>query len=188
MGTDGGQVSVNPFERALAIEDRVPLFWTPIPELPRGHRLMLENAGNEALMFACDGLEEPHREYDDSDDVLDALRRMESKIDLLLKIVAEWLPRPDGIPPECDIRLNAYGLQWNDDQVPEVGSLIRVNLFLCPTLPKCLKLYGRVLRVEALGSAPLIVFEGMSPTCRDALQRLVFSRHRREIAHSRDDD
>lgn len=181
-------VVVNPFERALTIEDRVPLAWRTVDELPRGHRLMLENATNESLMLACDGLEEPHREHDDSDEVHDDLQRIESKLDLLLKLVVEWLPRPDGIPPEREIRLNAYGMQWNDDQAPEVGSLVRVHLFLCPSLPKCLKLYGRVLRVEANGSAPLIGFMGMSPSCRDAFQRLVFSRHRREIAHLRDDD
>lgn len=188
-------------EAGLSCVDEVPLTWEAIQTPPSGTRLAAVNAANEALLRACGGLEEPHRGYEEVSELAQELQRLESKLDLALALLAERLRRPEDVPPLCPVRFNAHGMAWDSPTVPPVGTLVRVESYICPSFPKPLVLFATVLRHEAVaataeaaeaataGGAPVqrVVarFVGLSLSLADALERLVFLRHRRQVAEMR---
>jgi len=188
----------DPMDAGLTCSDEVPLTWEAIQAPPSGTRLAAVNAANEALLRACGGLEEPHRGYEEVSELAQELQRLESKLDLALALLAERLRRPEDVPPLCPVRFNAHGMAWDSPAVPPVGALVRLEAYICPSFPKPLVLFGTVLRQESVaataeaattGNAPVsravARFVGISLSLADALERLVFLRHRRQVAEMR---
>lgn len=190
MNTASGEVPGrcgDPMEQGVACEAVLPLSWQAVAELPPEQRLAALNGANEALVRSCDGLEEPQRLLDESGDVAQELQRMDAKLNLLLELLAERL-RPDGLPPERVLRFNARGMCWESPEVPPGGTLLRLECYLCARIPRPLVLFGRVVDSHALqdgGSRAVVEFLGLSSGLVDALERLVFRRHRREVAQLR---
>lgn len=176
-----------PLEQALACEGLLPLGWEVRAELPSESRFAALNGANEALVRSCDGLEEPRRKLDDVNELGQELQRLDAKLDLILELLAEWLQAPT-LPPAVQVRFNAVGLCWEAEDLPEPGSLLRLELHLCSRIPRPVILYGRVVRVHPVnggGARAVIEFVGVSEGLADALERMVFRRHRREVAQLR---
>jgi len=180
-------MSTDPLEQGLVCEDELPLDWEQVDALPSSQRIAAFNVSNEALIRAREGLEEPPRSSEESPDLVQELQRVESKLNLVLELLADWLRRQDDMPPALPVRFNGRGLSWESAQGPPVGALVRLNLYVCTSFPKPLVAFGRVLRQEDRGHATMTVLEFMalSQSVVDGLERLVFRRHRREVAQMR---
>jgi len=184
----------DPFAEALVYEDELPLGWEVVERMPPSHRLATLNAANEALLRVREGLEEPARGTDENQEMAQEFQRLESKLNLMLELMAEWLRRQGDLPSALPVRFTARGIAWETEQPPAPGTLLRMRLYICPTFPKPLVLFGRVLRHEAgdSGTDAIAEFLDLSPGAVDGLERLVFRRHRREVAqlrgHLRDGD
>lgn len=177
--------TADPFERSLVYEDDLPLGWEAVDELPSAQRLATLNAGNEAMLRAREGLEEPPRATEESQEFAQEFQRLDSKLNLIMELLAEWLRRQGDLPPVLPLRFNARGIAWRSDDRPPADALVRLQLYICPTFPKPLVLYGRVLPGEPGDDGAVVTFEGLSTGLVDGLERLVFRRHRREVAQLR---
>lgn len=176
----------------LACEDEFPLTWSVVEVLPAEERLATLNATNEALVRSCDGLEEGHKAPDDAPDMMYIVQRIEFKMDLILELLAQRLQLDEALPKKYPVRLNAHGLCWAQEDTPEPGTLLRLECYVCSSIPRPMVVFGRVVRKEttvdpenACGPRTTVQFEGVSPGLEDAIERLVFRRHRREVAHLR---
>jgi hypothetical protein len=187
-------MSDDPMEQGLVCEGEIPLGWERVTELPPEQRLAAINAANESLIRSCEGLEEPYRSYEESSDLAQELQRLDAKLTLVLDMLAEALRRPEDLPPGRRVRFNAHGISWElteaRQQYPEPGALIRIECYVCAFLPKPLVMYGRMSgsAEDAAGRVPeraTVEFVGISQGLADALERLVFRRHRREVAQLR---
>lgn len=113
------------------------------------------------------------------------IERLESKVDVLLGMVARLAThdRPPGRPRL--IRLFAQGLEWRVDRnEPVAGARGAVLLQVNPAFAQLLVLPGVVVNVrrDADGDWVRYRFEGVGVRVIEMLERLIFRRHRRQVA------
>lgn len=116
------------------------------------------------------------------------LQRIESKLDLVLELLAELLTDSDAGMQPRSVRLGARGLEWVEPgQAPAIGSTVVVSFVPDPGLPRPLSFHTRVLEVlpEAQGSRVRVRFEVEGDAVRELLERLIFRHHRRQVAQMR---
>lgn len=142
---------------------------------------------NLRLLQACAALEE-HGQFEkpdeDSPHAADIMR-IDLKINLLLDLVGHIVARSQSRPPAVPVRFNAHGIVWtHSGTAPEVGTRGIVEIHLRDALVEPLALPGIV--AEGSGDQHMHVrFEGLHETVADHIEKLVFRRHRRQIAGAR---
>lgn len=112
--------------------------------------------------------------------------RLHQKVQLLMEMVGSLVRAQLALPAPVPVRLTASGLRWQSLAPPEVDSQGLIELWLHPACPEPLRLPARVLAVSA--EVPALVeaaFEGLPEALAGALEKLVFLRHRRELAEAR---
>ncbi|MFN2350035.1 MAG: PilZ domain-containing protein [Thioalkalivibrio sp.] len=175
----------NPLEEGLVCEDHLPLSWVAVDALPSKPQLTALNLSNEALVRACEGLEETHRPTEESPELAHELARLDAKMNLVLELLGDWLLAQGKHPVACDVRFNASGIEWSSLEGPEPQTLAKLSVYVCAALPKPMVIYGQVVSREAAADGVMrtvVRFEGVSDSLRDGLERLIFRRHRREVA------
>jgi hypothetical protein len=180
-------MSSDPFEEGLVCEEEMPLEWSVVEALPADAHLAALHVSNEALIRACESLEEVHRPADEAPEVAYELARIESKLNVVLELLGEWLKRQGDMPPVRQVRFNASGMEWTAPDGPPGGALVHVRVHLCSAFPKPLNLYGEVVDREQGSDAVRTVVKllGVSQSVADGLERMVFRRHRRAVAQAR---
>lgn len=176
----------NPLEEGLVSEDHLPLSWVAVDALPSDPQLTALNLSNEALVRACEGLEETHRPTEESPELAHELARLDAKMNLVLELLGDWLLAQGKHPAACHVRFNASGIEWSSPEGPAPDTLAELSVYVCAAFPKPMVVYGRVVASEAVADGltrTLVRFEGVSDSLRDGLERLIFRRHRREVAH-----
>jgi hypothetical protein len=180
----------DPLEEGLTCEEEMPFEWTVVEDLPGEQQLAAQHVSNEALIRACEALEETHRAGEEFSELAHELARIESKLNLVLELLGEWLRAHGELPPRRVLRFNATGLEWQAPEGPPAGALVQLRLHLCPAFPRPLQLHGEVQHSEpGTGSVHTVVrFTGIPEGVADGLERLIFRRHRREVAQIRGRD
>jgi hypothetical protein len=177
----------DPLEEGLTCEEEMPFEWTVVETLPGEQQLAAQHVSNEALIRACEALEETHRPGEEPSEFAHELARIESKLNLVLELLGDWLRSHGELPPRRVVRFNAAGLEWQAPEGPAKGALVQLRLHLCPAFPRPLQLHGEVLHSKAGTESvrTLVRFVGISEGVADGLERLIFRRHRREVAQIR---
>jgi hypothetical protein len=109
------------------------------------------------------------------------LGRLESKLNAIMELFALVLERELALPPATPLRFNAFGAEWSGGEAPAPGTpiLVRIHLEACPALPL-------EFAATALGSPEpcwsAASFEGVKPALGEAMARMVFREHRRQVA------
>jgi hypothetical protein len=142
---------------------------------------------NLRTLLACAALEE-HGQHDkpaeDSPHAADILR-IDLKVNLLLDMVGALLAASQSRPPSVPARFNPHGIVWDcSGPLPAPGSYGIVDIHLRECLAQPLSLAGTV----AEGPADRHVhvrFEPIHEQVADQFERLVFRRHRRQVAGGR---
>jgi len=141
---------------------------------------------NLRVLQACDALEE-HGQVDKSDDESPHsadLMRLDFKLNLLLDLAGQLLvnsqPRLQPVP----IRFNAMGASWKCDDPPATGTHGVLEITLRNLIVQPLNLPAEVVAGAADGEAK-VRFLWLGETVADHIEKLVFRRHRRKIAGSR---
>lgn len=112
--------------------------------------------------------------------------RLHQKVQLLMEMVGSLIRAQLALPKAVPVRLTAAGLRWQTQTPPALGSLGMVELWLHPACPEPLRLPARVLAVGGEAQASVdAAFEGLPEALTAALEKLVFLRHRRELAEAR---
>lgn len=167
-----------------AYNDRLPLRWLPLAELPAGSEAERLAEANTRVLTAVALLEEHHQLPDEPSQTELELHRIHNKLNLLLELVGSFLQLQALRPEPVAVCLSWRGLSWasgGDD--PAAGSVGLVELHLNPALPLPLRWPARIV---AGGSGEVVAeFAPVPEYCQMALERHVFKHHRRKVAETR---
>jgi hypothetical protein len=141
---------------------------------------------NLRVLLASAALEE-HGQIDKADDgsphAADLLR-MEQKLNLMLDVVGYLLAQSQSRPLPTSIRLNALGAIWQaTDTNFTVDSRGVLQVYLRECLVQPLNLPARVVAIQ--DHETHLEFDSMPDAVSDQLEKLVFRRHRRQVAGAR---
>lgn len=172
----------------LCLSESLPFEFRPDAQPPTPHDLAQAEATNLQTLIVDASLGESRRGFESTE--LDANRpndieRLESKVDVLLGMVAR-LANP-GVAPgrPLAVRLFAQGLEWRAEQAaPAPGTRGAVRLQVNPAFAQLLTLHGSVVgeRPGEEGAWIQFRFEGVGGRVVEMLERLIFRRHRRQVA------
>lgn len=178
----------DPFAEGLSYQDALPVGWHPMPDALTAEELLRLNRDNETVLRVASALDDFRPEVVEETGVGSDLGHLDFKLNVLLDLVGRLITRDQQLPASTPIRLSARGLEWTAPGAPPADSRLLVRLHLQPSYPRPLELPAKVVSV-ALGPAGghriQVVFEGLSEVVEDALERLIFRNHRRQIAQSR---
>jgi atypical PilZ domain-containing cyclic di-GMP receptor len=109
------------------------------------------------------------------------LARIESKLNAIMELFALVLERELALPPAAPVRFNAFGAEWSGGEAPSPGTpiVVRIHLEACPALP--LEFAATALPASEPGWSAAS-FEGLKPAVAEAIARMVFREHRRQVA------
>jgi hypothetical protein len=171
----------------LAYEDWLPVRWRPqsetVSEVTAAQQMVERNL---RVLQSCDALEE-HGQLEKSDDESPHsadIMRLDFKLNLLLDLAGQLLaasqPRVQPVP----IRFNAMGATWKCDEPLAPGSHGILEITLRDLIVHPLNLPAEVVPGAPQGEAR-VRFMWIGETVADHIEKLVFRRHRRKIAGSR---
>ncbi|HUO95035.1 MAG TPA: PilZ domain-containing protein [Steroidobacteraceae bacterium] len=175
----------------LGYTDALPLGFERLAELPDAAALGGIALENHQVLVADASLDEqrPHSEKksDEEPELAEDLQRLESKVNVLIQLVARLLNRATTLPPVRSIRLHASGLEWRiDDEEVQPGTGV-VELHVSRHFPQPLRLPGRIEGVASDDGGRWVGFrfEGLTPSVTELLERMIFRHHRRLVAGTR---
>jgi hypothetical protein len=111
------------------------------------------------------------------------VQRIDSKLNAIMELFAILLERDAIAPPRVPLRFNAHGIEWQAAPAPATGRAIaiRIHLEACAALP--LELAAVTLDPPEPGWAAAR-FEGVRAPLHEAIAKMVFREHRRQVADS----
>jgi hypothetical protein len=180
----------SPLGDGLIFEELLPLGFAEGP-LPQGLELARLNADNHQLLGAEASLEEVRvseaMAKEESPALVHELQRLEYKLNVLLRLMADLVARSSAIPPAQATRLGARGLEWTGAAAPRVGASGLLSLYINPALPQPLRIPCEVAgeRTEGGRRVAQLKFRDLSESVTDLLEKLIFRHHRRLIAGAR---
>ncbi len=174
------------FGDGLVFEDSLPLAWLPGP-LPQGAELARLNADDQQLLGAVASLEQARvREplKDESPALMQELQRLEFKLDILLRVMADIALRNAALPPVSRLRLAARGLEWLDFGPNSATGTGILHVYINPAVPQALKLPCSVAgeRDADAGRATQFAYHGLGEPVLELIDKFIFRHHRRSIA------
>lgn len=180
--------SSDPFEDGLIYHADAPVSWRTL-DTAREPDFETLNSANEQTLRLLAAVEEYFPESVDEHGQSHEAARLELKLNLLLELVGELLAAQRSLPAPRPIRLNARGVEWHQagGDVPQPDQRLAVDLYLSTEVPRPLRLLVAVVQVQAAADEAIVTaaIEPMSESVVDLLEKFIFRRHRRSIAHSR---
>ncbi|MCC5793144.1 MAG: PilZ domain-containing protein [Chromatiales bacterium] len=174
---------------ALALHDHVPISWQPDPlgdplELERHHQ-----ATARALQ-ALSLFEEPPREISaDPAAANPELSRLEAKVDVLLSLASRLLGEPNTLPASAPVVLRPGSLEWCPParERAAAGETGIITLYPNPVWPLPFRLPAQITSQVERGDSlwQTLRFIGLLPSVEVGLEKLIFRRHRRQVALAR---
>ncbi len=171
----------------LAYADVLPVGFRPLaaaPDVPYASSLADRNL---RTLMACAALEE-HGQHDKATEDLPHaadILRIDLKVNLLLDMVGALLAASQSRPPTVAARFNRHGIVWESAGTPPVpGSYGLVEIHLKDCLAQPLALAGTVAQDPADRHVH-VRFDPIQDQVADQFERLVFRRHRRQVAGGR---
>jgi hypothetical protein len=176
----------------LAYADVLPVAFHPLADEPSDEMLAAWSERNLRLLQGCTALEEhagAEKPDDDGPHVAD-LRRIDLKVNLLLDMLGHLVAASQARPGARPLRFNAQGIVWTlapGEPAPRAGTLGFVEIHLKPFMVDPLTLPGAVVAAgpdegEGAHRTVHLRFEGLQEPVTDHIEKLVFRRHRRQIA------
>jgi len=171
------------FAQQLVYEGELRIEWRDLAVLPTGEALMRLRDANLTVLNLVSAVEE-HRVDAADDDSVDELVRLDAKVNLLLELVQRLLARDQLPPAAVPARFNAHGVSIA--QSARLAGKTQVTVYMhldaCRAMP--LELPAQVLALPDRAQV-LLAFVDIGPAIEEALDRLVFRYHRRQVAIDR---
>lgn len=161
----------------------LPVAWTARPDGEDAALIARRLRRNlAALAVDAAGDERRDRPTDDGATNLD-LQRIDSKLNAIMELFALLLERDVIVPPRARVHFNAHGIEWQESKAPAAGQpiVVRLHLEACPALP--LELAALAIDPPEEGWAAAS-FEAVRPPLNEAIAKMVFREHRRQVADS----
>jgi len=170
----------------LALHDQLPLVWetADLEEVAAVEHINMETA--RALQALSVFEEAPRDSGADSAGSSLELGHLEAKIDVLLSLVGRLVGNQFGTPPLRSLVLRSDSVEWSSDRQDEsaTGDTGYLTIYPNSMLPLSLRLAARIVgTVERSGVRWFLArFEALSAPVCTGMEKLVFRRHRRQIA------
>lgn len=165
--------------KGLEFRGKLPLAAHALAALPEPHELLVINQGNEQVLRSVMMLEEKP-DHDDSDPVHQELKRQDQKLNLVLDLLSMLLVRFNAVPAARELLLTDAALSW-PDPAPGLQGLCELQLYVEPSLPRPLRLFGSAAHDQASGHT-VVSFHGLTRSLVDQLDKFIFRYHRRLVA------
>jgi hypothetical protein len=171
----------------LAYEDLLPVRWVPHPKPVDDITAQHLSERNVRVLQACDALEEygqldKSKSDDDSPHSADIMR-LDFKLNLLLDLASQLLAQSHSRVAPLAIRLNSMGASWKSEAPPKPGEHGILEVGIRDLIVQPLNLPAQGVSTD-VGDAR-VRFTSIGETVADHIEKLVFRRHRRKIAGSR---
>lgn len=178
-----------PLLEGINYSDNLPIEWEILSELPSQGEIQRNNNTNEELLQNLLLHDEASQDVEEIEKgaAQEHFKRLETKLDLLLSLVAEMIAERRRLPREHLLSLAASGLRVSTqaDELTRLsdGDLLRLRIYLDPQIPRPFDICGHIVAVQASGF--VLRFCQLEPHLQDLLDKWVFRHHRRAIASSR---
>lgn len=141
---------------------------------------------NLRILQAYDVLEDhAHFERSESENPLAGdIRKLDSKLSLLLQLFGEWLRERQPPPPVCTLKLDRHGIDCALAAPVDEGAEGVVELYVHPFIPIPVRWRATAGALLADGRQHF-AFEALSELEMDQLERLLFLAHRQQVADRR---
>ncbi len=115
------------------------------------------------------------------------LQRIDYKLNLVLELLTQTLRSWRRLPSPVPVELCVDGVSWCSGEELSVGERVAVKIYLSPVFPNPFVTSGEVTSVEGEreGYRIAVRFDGLGSQVRDALEKMVFRQHRRDVARAR---
>lgn len=171
-----------PLDHWLGYRDCLPLALTPLADVPVAQ---LEHWHDQNLrtLQAIAVLDERHVGSDGGGALEAEIERLHQKLDVALELLGAVLRAGRSEAPAAAVRLSREGLSWPAEWLSPAPArlLVELGLHPCASAPLCWP-------VQVIGVHEGEVcarFDEMSEALGAALERFVFTRHRRSVAGAR---
>lgn len=177
----------------LALHDCLPLAWEP-SALADPAEVEHYNQETARALQALALFEEAPKEVTNESiqKGQQELMHLEAKVDVLLSLVTRLVTQQSGMPPRHNTVLRADGLEWTGPAVDQArtGDSGVIVLYPNPLLPLPFRLPGRIAGSVERGDMlwRVVRFELLSPLVSVGIEKLVFRRHRRQVATAKGTD
>lgn len=176
----------------LALHDFLPLAWEPSVLLDPAEIEYCNQETARALQALALFEEAPKEPTVEVNPKGQELQHLEAKVDVLISLVTRLASQQQGLPARHSAVLRAESLEWtgpcgHDLRTGDSGVIV---LYPNPLLPMPFRLAARIVgSIERSGATWRIAgFESLSSQVMVGLEKLVFRRHRRQVALSRGTD
>ena len=172
----------------LLYEDNLPLTWDVVEDSPLTDAWLSVHETNESFLRRVSAMEEePADAADIHPTLVKEIKRIESKLDVILDMVGTVLTNHLKLPSPIPIRLSADGMSWIAPTAPPVDARVLISQYFSARFPYPLILVGRVRSVEPHphGRQTTVVFDDMGDAVQDWLEKTIFRQHRRRVALAR---
>jgi hypothetical protein len=174
----------------ISLYERLPFSWLPAD---LGDLNQLDHANHEtarALQALAVYEEVPREAASDSGHHANPdLVHLQVKVDVLLSLVGRLMSDQSGLPARHSVVLRAQSVEWSgpDQATAKPGDTGYALIYPNPILPLPVRLPSRVVgSVERSGARWLQTrFEHLTPAVAAGLEKMVFRRHRRQVAFSK---
>ena len=168
----------------LAYQDVLPVLWRALPGAVDAALAASFTERNVRVLQACAAIEE-HRVPEGAEEPSPDLQRLDFKLNLLIDLVGQLLVANRPRPTAVAIRFNVLGAVWRaSPPLPEAGGQGIAEIHLRDFLAEPLRLIGRITSVSPDGQIKARFAPSGEPVA-DLIEKLIFRRHRRQIAESR---
>lgn len=170
----------------ITFQTIVPVDWCSIQSAPVGNAHSQTTSANLRLLNALNVLEDTPQELEKSSQSVAESIHLDAKLDLILGMLGELLHQQAKIPEASLLTVSAHVLlleKVNVAELPAVGELLRMRVFLDTRYPQALVLCGTVVSTTSTGFS--LEISGLGESVQEQLDKLIFRQHRRAIALSR---
>jgi hypothetical protein len=176
----------------LALHDHLALSWQPMQVLDPADIEQCNHETARALQALTIFEESPKDLPPDLNHPDQALVHLEAKVDVLVSLITRLVMDRQGAAQRHSTVLRADGIEWAgpDAEKARTGDSGIIVLYPNPNMPLPFRLPGKVVgSVERGGSRwRLTRFEHLSGPVKLGLEKMVFRRHRRQVALSKGTD
>src|SRR3954463_3481849 len=169
----------------IAYEDLLPVRWRAEPAAPTDVQAAHYAERNLRVLQACDALEEhgqlDKKKADDDSPHSADLMRLDFKLNVLLDLVGQLLAQTQPRPAPTQIRFNAMGAIWKSGESLSTGSHGVLEITVRDVIVQPLSLPAEIVSGADAGFTR-VRFLAIGENVADHIEKLVFRRHRRQIA------
>ncbi len=115
------------------------------------------------------------------------LQRIDHKLNLILELLTQTLRSWRKLPAPVPVELSVERVSWRAEEILPAGKQVMVKLYLSPIFPNPFVVTGAVVsgQEEKDGAWVSIHIDSLGAQVQDALEKLVFRQHRRDVARAR---